>query len=101
MQSDSIMNKSQSQSQSKDNFSNLNPSMKDFYSTSLLKYNTLSELCNEISNTESLDINVEKFLSEIADNYVESVLDTACQIAKHKKSDYLTASDLSIAMGKQ
>jgi len=95
MQAENLMNKP------KEVFNNLSSSNpKDFYSNSILKYNSLSELCNDISNTENLDINVEKFLSEMADNYVESILDTACQIAKHKKSDFLTVADLSIAMGK-
>ena len=74
---------------------------KEFYNSTVLKFNSLSELCHDISNTESLDINVEKFLCDIADNYVDSILDTACQLAKHKKSDYVTSADLSIAMGKK
>jgi transcription initiation factor TFIID subunit TAF12 len=79
---------------------------KEFYRDSILKYEVISELCKEISNTETLDINVEKFLVEIADNYVSSVLDTACQIARHKRKNkseekaVLTTADLSIAMGK-
>ncbi len=80
---------------------------KEFYKDSVLKYNMMSELCHDISNTESLDINVEKFLVEIADNYVNSVFDTACQIAKHKfkyknseGNPTVSAGDLSIAMGK-
>ena len=72
---------------------------RDFYVTSVLKYNVLTELCQEISNTEALDINVEKFLSEIADNYVDSVLSTACTLAKHRGSDSLTANDVSVATG--
>ena len=38
-------------------------------------------------------------MTEIADNYVENVLSTACELAKHKKSDYLTTVDLEISMG--
>lgn len=72
---------------------------RDFYVTSVLKYNVLAELCQELSNTEALDINVEKFLSEIADNYVDSVLSTACTLAKHRGSDSLTANDVSVANG--
>jgi transcription initiation factor TFIID subunit TAF12 len=81
-------------------------SSKEFYRDSMLKYEVISELCKEISNSESLDLNVEKFLVEIADNYVSSVLDTACQIARHKRKNkseekaVLTTADLSIAMGK-
>jgi hypothetical protein len=30
---------------------------------------------------------------------MENILDTGCKIAKHKKSEILTATDLKIAMG--
>lgn len=78
---------------------------KEFYRDSILKSNIISDLCHEISNTELLDINVEKFLVEISENYVSSVLDTACQISKHRRKNkseektYLNTNDLSIAMG--
>ena len=42
----------------------------------------------------------DKFLAEIADNYVTDVLNTACELSKHKKSEYLTTSDLEVAMSK-
>jgi transcription initiation factor TFIID subunit TAF12 len=36
----------------------------------------------------------------MADNFIENILDAGCKIAKHKKSDVLTATDLKIAIGK-
>ena len=60
---------------------------RDFYNTSILRPNSLSDICNDLSPAEALDINVEKFLAEMADNFMETVIDTACQIAKHKKTD--------------
>lgn len=33
---------------------------KDFYVTSILKSNVLSDLCSELTSTECLDVNVEK-----------------------------------------
>ena len=36
----------------------------------------------------------------MTENFIENILDAGCKIAKHKKSEFLTASDLKIAMGK-
>lgn len=36
----------------------------------------------------------------MSENFIENILDAGCKIAKHKKSEFLTASDLKIAMGK-
>lgn len=33
---------------------------KEFYNSSILKPNSLSEICNEITSTESFDHNVER-----------------------------------------
>ena len=71
---------------------------KDFYVTSVLKANSLTDLCNELTSTECLDVNVEKFLSEMADNFMDTVLDNACLIAKHKKSETVTIEDIAIAI---
>ncbi len=35
---------------------------KEYYNSSVLKMNALSDLCHDISNTEALDINVEKVI---------------------------------------
>lgn len=35
----------------------------------------------------------------MADNFIENILDAGCKIAKHKKSEVLTATDLKIAIG--
>ena len=42
------------------NFSKENLNVKDFYINSILKPNIISELCNEITSNEIIDINVEK-----------------------------------------
>ena len=33
---------------------------KEFYNTSVLKLNSLTELCHDITNTEVIDVTVEK-----------------------------------------
>ena len=35
----------------------------------------------------------------MADDFIESILDLSCQIAKHKKSDSLSVNDVIYAMG--
>ena len=71
---------------------------KDFYFPSVLKQNSLTEICNELTSTECLDNNVEKFLTEMADNFLDTVIDNACLIAKHKNSDLVTIEDLATAI---
>ena len=71
---------------------------KDFYFSSILKQNSLTEICNELTSTECLDINVEKFLTEMADNFLDTVIDNACLIAKHKNSDSISIEDLATAI---
>lgn len=51
MQVDSSMNKNSTISSHQN---------KDFYVTSILRSNALSELCAELTSTECLDLNVEK-----------------------------------------
>ena len=77
---------------------NQNTSTKDFYVTSILKGNAISDLCSELTSTETLDINVEKFLVEMADNFIDTVLDSASLIAKHKKSELVSIEDMAIAI---
>ena len=71
---------------------------KDFYFSSILKQNSLTEICNELTSTECLDINVEKFLTEMADNFLDTVIDNACLIAKHKNCDTISIEDLATAI---
>jgi len=35
----------------------------------------------------------------MADNFVENIIDSGCKIAKHKKSEALTATDVKLAIG--
>ena len=71
---------------------------KDFYFSSILRQNSLTEICNELTSTECLDINVEKFLTEMGDNFLDTVIDNACLIAKHKNCDTISIEDLATAI---
>ena len=57
---------------------------KDFYFSSILKQNSLTEICNELTSTECLDINVEKFLTEMADNFLDTVIDNHVKLQNIK-----------------
>jgi hypothetical protein len=47
------------------NFPREGQNIKDFYNSSVLKPNIVSELCNEITSNEIIDINVEKVSKSI------------------------------------
>jgi transcription initiation factor TFIID subunit 12 len=80
------------------NENNLN--LKNFYNSSVLNNNSISDLCNNLTSTETLDINVEKFLTEMGDNFIETILDDACVIAKHKNNDNIDIEDLATSIEK-
>jgi len=73
---------------------------KEFYQHSTLKYNILSEICSEITCNEILDPTVEKFLTEIGDSFINNIIDTSMQFAKHRNSETLNSNDISYAMCK-
>jgi transcription initiation factor TFIID subunit 12 len=73
---------------------------KSFYNTSVLRPDAISELCNNLTSTETIDINVEKFLTEMSDNFIETILDDACIIAKHKNNDIVDIEDLATSIEK-
>jgi len=84
-----------------DNNQNENQNNKKiFYNSSVLRENAISELCNNLTSTETLDINVEKFLTEMSDNFIETILDDACIIAKHKNNDNVDIEDLATSIEK-
>ena len=47
------------------NFNKENTGGKDFYNNSSLKNNIITELCNEITSNENIDINVEKVTNKL------------------------------------
>ncbi|CAN8070894.1 unnamed protein product [Agarophyton chilense] len=60
----------------------------------LLPPEKLRELLHEVAPGEVLDPEVEEFLQEHVDEFVESVTEFGCLMAKHRRSKVLEARDI-------
>lgn len=56
----------------------------------------LQDLVNEVDPDEQLDEDVEEVLLDIADEFIESVVSSACAIAKHRNSTSLEVDDVKL-----
>jgi len=65
-------------------------------STVLLTKKRLQDLVKEIDPTEVLDDDVEDVLLQIADDFIENVVTSGCQMAKHRKSSTLEVKDVQL-----
>ncbi len=88
----------QNQNQGNNNNSNPQPNIKEFYYQSILSQNAITNLCKELTSTEIIDDDVEKYLSEMASNFMTVVFDSACALAKHKHSDKVEIEDFASAI---
>ena len=66
----------------------------------VLSKRKLQDLLHEIDPSETLDDDVEEILLQIADDFIENVISTSCQIAKHRKSNTLEVKDVQLHLGK-
>ena len=82
------------------NNNNNNPpqNTKYYYNQTVLNPNAIPEICRSLTSAESIDDDVEKYLSEMADNFISVVLDSAYSLAKHKHSDMVEIEDLASAV---
>ncbi|KAK7107348.1 transcription initiation factor TFIID subunit 12-like isoform X2 [Littorina saxatilis] len=58
----------------------------------------LQELVKEVDPLEQMDDDVEETLLTIADNFIESVVSSACMMAKHRKSNTLEVKDVQLCL---
>ncbi|XP_021339096.1 transcription initiation factor TFIID subunit 12-like [Mizuhopecten yessoensis] len=56
----------------------------------------LQELVKEVDPLEQLDDDVEEVLLQVADDFIDSIVNSACQIAKHRKSTTLEVKDVQL-----
>ncbi|XP_031567628.1 transcription initiation factor TFIID subunit 12-like isoform X2 [Actinia tenebrosa] len=56
----------------------------------------IQELLHEIDPQEQMDDDVEDLLLQIADDFIENVVNASCQIAKHRKSNTLEVKDVQL-----
>ncbi|OCT92037.1 transcription initiation factor TFIID subunit 12-like isoform X2 [Xenopus laevis] len=61
----------------------------------------LHELVREVDPNEQLDEDVEEMLLQIADDFIESVVSAACQLARHRKSNTLEVKDVQLHLERQ
>ena len=71
---------------------------KEFYRNSSLSPNTIPKICSELTSTEILDEDVEKYLDEMCNHFITTTFESACYLAKHKNSDKVDVSDFASAI---
>ena len=71
---------------------------KEFYNQSILSPDAIPKLCKELTSTEIIDDDVEKYLSEMAGSFMNIVFDSAFALAKHKNSDKVEIEDFASAI---
>ncbi|XP_053692935.1 transcription initiation factor TFIID subunit 12 isoform X1 [Sabethes cyaneus] len=64
--------------------------------TQILTKPRLQELVREIDPTEQLDEEVEELLLQIADDFVENTVNSACLLAKHRKVSKVEVRDVQL-----
>lgn len=84
--------------QSTSQSSNTNSSSASSHSQILTK-RKLQDLLHEIDPTETMDDDVEEVLLQIADDFIENVINSSCQIAKHRKSNTVEVKDVQLHLG--
>ncbi|XP_043573215.1 transcription initiation factor TFIID subunit 12 isoform X2 [Chiloscyllium plagiosum] len=67
----------------------------------VLSKKKLQDLVREIDPNEQLDEDVEEMLLQIADDFIESVVSAACQLARHRKSNTLEVKDVQLHLERQ
>jgi transcription initiation factor TFIID subunit 12 len=56
----------------------------------------IGDLLKEVDPLEQLDEDVEELLSQIADDFIDNVVTSACQLARHRKSGTVEVRDVQL-----
>jgi len=65
-------------------------------SSGVLDRQRLRELVKEVDPMEQMDDDVEDVLLQVADDFIENVVASSCQLAKHRRSNTLEAKDVQL-----
>ncbi len=84
--------------QNQGNNANPQQSIKECYYTSTLSPNTIPQICKELTSMEIIEDDAEKYLVEMADNFMNVVFNSACSLAKHRNSDKVEVGDFASAI---
>ena len=71
---------------------------KEYYRNSSIAPNIIPKICSELTSTEILDDDVEKYLVQMADNFINTAFESACSLAKHRNSDKVEVEDFASAI---
>uniref|UniRef100_A0A6G1SBA2 Transcription initiation factor TFIID subunit 12 n=1 Tax=Aceria tosichella TaxID=561515 RepID=A0A6G1SBA2_9ACAR len=58
----------------------------------------LQDLVNEVDPDEQLDEDVEEVLLNIGEDFIDAVVSSACEIAKHRNSNTLEVGDVRLCL---
>ncbi|XP_020283070.1 transcription initiation factor TFIID subunit 12 isoform X2 [Pseudomyrmex gracilis] len=70
------------------------PNFSDF--PQFLTKTRLQDLVREVDPTEQLDEEVEELLLQLADDFVETTVNAACQLAKHRRANTVEVKDVQL-----
>ena len=59
----------------------------------------LQDLVREVDPTEQLDEEVEEMLLQLADDFVETTVNAACLLAKHRHANTVEVKDVQLHLG--
>lgn len=65
----------------------------------LVSRTKLQDLVREVDAAEQLDEEVEDLLLQLADDFVESTVNAACLLAKHRKATTVEVRDVQLHLG--
>lgn len=65
----------------------------------MLNKQRITELVREVDPTEQLEEEVEEMLLSIADDFIESTVNAACRLAKHRGARSLDVKDVQMYLG--
>jgi len=69
-------------------------------SNEIISRQKLQELLSQISPNMKLDPEVEDYLMDVADDFIESVVTFSCDLAKHRKASTLEVKDVQLHLEK-